>query len=60
MPSNPKAPIAPIIYPPSTNQSLVYPVNTLDSFSAMNKIPSWYNTTRAMTHLFDVFTSKYC
>jgi hypothetical protein len=58
-PSNPTAPIAPIINPPSTNQSILYPVNTLDSFSAINKTTSWYNTTRAMTQLFDVFASKY-
>lgn len=38
---------------------IVYPINTLDSFSAINKTTSWYNTTRAMTSLFDVFASKY-
>jgi hypothetical protein len=46
--------IAPIVTMP-----LVYPVNTLDSFSAINKTTSWYTTTRAMTSLFDVNASKY-
>lgn len=38
---------------------VVYPNNTLDSFSTINKTTSWYNTTRAMTQLFDVFFSRY-
>ena len=38
---------------------IVYPINTLDSFSTINKTTSWYNTTIAMTSLFDVFFSKY-
>ena len=42
--------------PPST---IVYPSNTLDSFSVVNKTTSWYTTTRAMTQLFDVFFSRY-
>jgi hypothetical protein len=46
--------ITPVITGP-----IVYPVNTLDSFSAINKTTSWYNTTKAMTSLFDVFASKY-
>ncbi|WP_306551369.1 VCBS repeat-containing protein [Daejeonella sp.] len=38
---------------------VVYPLNTLDSFSVINKTTSWYTTTRAMTQLFDVFLSRY-
>jgi len=34
---------------------LVYPINTLDSFSTINKTTSWYTTTRSMTRLFNVF-----
>ena len=44
---------------PVVTGPIVYPINTLDSFSAINKTTSWYNTTRAMTSLFDVFASKY-
>lgn len=47
---------SPVIIPPSI---IVYPNNTLDSFSVINKTTSWYTTTRAMTQLFDVFYSKY-
>lgn len=47
-------PIPPVIAGP-----LVYKVNTLDSFSAINKTTSWYSTTKAMTSLFDVFLSNY-
>ena len=45
----------------SQNQSipLVYPLNTLDSFSKINKTTSWYNTTISMTEIFDVFKSRY-
>jgi len=57
---------APAVVPPSptnpviiTPTNIVYPTNTLDSFSVINKTTSWYNTTRAMTQLFDVFSSKY-
>lgn len=46
--------IAPVVTGP-----IIYPVNTLDSFSAINKTTSWYTTTRAMTSLFDVHASKY-
>jgi hypothetical protein len=38
---------------------VVYPLNTLDSSSVINKTTSWYTTTRAMTQLFDVFLSRY-
>lgn len=38
---------------------VVYPINTLDSFSAINKTTSWYNTTISMTQIFDVFASRY-
>lgn len=44
---------------PVVTGPLIYPINTLDSFSSINKTTSWYNTTRAMTSLFDVFASKY-
>ena len=44
---------------PAVTVPMVYPVNTLDSFSAINKTTSWYTTTRAMTSLFDVNASKY-
>ena len=44
---------------PVVTGPIVYPVNTLDSFSAINKTTSWYTTTRAMTSLFDVNASKY-
>ena len=48
------------INPVITNPSLkIYPNNTLDSFSVINKTTSWYTTTRAMTQLFDVFLSTY-
>ena len=48
------------INPVITNPSLkIYPNNTLDSFSVINKTTSWYTTTRAMTQLFDVFLSRY-
>lgn len=50
----PASNITPVVTGP-----LVYPINTLDSFSAINKTTSWYTTTRAMTSLFDVNASKY-
>ena len=43
----------------SVPKIIVYPINTLDSFSTINKTTSWYNTTIAMTGLFDVFLSRY-
>ena len=43
----------------TTPNIIVYPLNTLDSFSIINKTTSWYTTTRAMTQLFDVFFSRY-
>ncbi|MEI6190384.1 MAG: VCBS repeat-containing protein [Chitinophagia bacterium] len=43
----------------SVPKIIIYPINTLDSFSTINKTTSWYNTTIAMTSLFDVFLSKY-
>ena len=49
-------PTSPVVIQPSV---IVYPSNTLDSFSVINKTTSWYTTTRAMTQLFDVFFSKY-
>ena len=49
-------PTSSVTAPPST---IVYPINTLDSFSVINKTTSWYTTTRAMTQLFDVFFSRY-
>lgn len=50
----PPSNITPVVTGP-----IVYPVNTLDSFSSINKTTSWYTTTRAMTSLFDVNASKY-
>ena len=47
----PPSPINPVIITPT---NIVYPINTLDSFSVIYKTTSWYNTTRAMTQLFDV------
>lgn len=51
--------IPPTNITPVVTGPIVYPVNTLDSFSAINKTTSWYTTTRAMTSLFDVNASKY-
>mgnify|MGYP000002575023 FL=1 len=51
--------IPPTNITPVVTGPVVYPVNTLDSFSAINKTTSWYTTTRAMTSLFDVHASKY-
>lgn len=53
-PVNPTVNTNPVVTGP-----LIYPINTLDSFTSINKTTSWYNTTRAMTSLFDVFASKY-
>lgn len=38
---------------------VVYPTSTLDAFSKINKTTSWYNTTIAMTSLFEVSKSRY-
>lgn len=55
------ADITPINTPSSigTITSLVYPRSLLDSVSTINKTTSWYNTTIAMTELFDVFKSNF-
>jgi len=39
--------------------NIVYPVGMLNQYSPINKTTSWYNTTIAMTELFDVHKSKY-
>lgn len=44
---------------PATATPLVFPKALLDSVSSINKTTSWYNTTIAMTELFDVFKSNY-
>lgn len=38
---------------------IVYPTSILNQFSTVNKTTSWYNTTIAMTALFDVQKSRY-
>lgn len=54
---NPTTTTTPVI--PQVQGPRVYPVNTLDSFSAINKTTSWYNTTIGMTELFSVQQSLY-
>lgn len=37
----------------------VYPLNTLDSLSSINKTTSWYNTNKSFDQLFNVHRSLY-
>lgn len=51
-----KAPV--VITPPETLKT-VYPLNTLDSLSSINKTTSWYNTNKSFDQLFNVHRSLY-
>jgi hypothetical protein len=56
--SNPPKPItpAPVVTIPT---KIVYPTNTLDSISNINKTSSWYKTNKSFNELFDVHASYY-
>ncbi len=47
---------APVVTVPT---KLVYPTNTLDSVSEINKTTSWYKTNKSFNELFDVHASYY-
>ena len=55
-PNIPTPPSPPIVTIPT---KIVYPTNTLDSVSAINKTSSWYKTNKAFDELFDVHASYY-
>lgn len=50
---------SPVVTNPTAPTTIVYPLNSLDSVSAINKTTSWYTTNKAIDELFDVFASKY-
>jgi hypothetical protein len=56
--SNPPKPItpAPVVTIPT---KIVYPTNTLDSISNINKTSSWYKTNKSFNELFNVHASYY-
>jgi len=47
-----------VVTPPEIAKN-VYPLNTLDSLSSINKTTSWYNTNKSFDQLFDVQKSLY-
>jgi hypothetical protein len=56
--SNPPKPITPtpVVTIPT---KIVYPTNTLDSISNINKTSSWYKTNKSFNELFNVHASYY-
>jgi hypothetical protein len=50
---------APEVNKPTEATKLIYPLNTLDSISAINKTTSWYNTNKSFDQLFNVHASLY-
>lgn len=50
---------SPVVTNPAAPNNIVYPLNSLDSVSAINKTTSWYTTNKAIDELFDVFASRY-
>jgi hypothetical protein len=49
----------PDVKKPTEATKLIYPLNTLDSISAINKTTSWYNTNKSFDQLFNVHASLY-
>ena len=50
---------APVVIIPPEQVKTVYPLNTLDSLSSINKTTSWYNTNKSFDQLFNVHQSLY-
>jgi hypothetical protein len=49
----------PVVLTPPETLKTVYPLNTLDSLSNINKTTSWYNTNKSFDQLFNVHRSLY-